>query len=118
MRHGDCEHPKCQGHLAKFENCLSEALYCWGEFDDRAGDVDYGLVAYLFIEHGSFTIPAMMGVSFDLNIEGPLYAIMECSDSGFVGLSGFDTEALARDAFDAYTIDYAEWMEARENVGA
>lgn len=119
MRHGRCEHPKCEGHFAKFENCLSEALYCFGEFEDTAGEVDYGVVTHLIIEHGGFALPhEVNGLSFDLIVAGPLYAVMTCDDQGFVDLSGFDTEALARDAFDAYTIDYAEWLEARESVGA
>jgi hypothetical protein len=117
-RFGKCDHPQCEGHLSKFENCLAEALYNWGEFEDTAGDMDYGSWCHLIISEGSFTIPKDQGVSFDLHVQGPLYAVLDCDDQGGVDLGGFDTEQSARDYFDRFVYDYDLWVGAGEYVGA
>lgn len=118
MRFSKCDHPECTGHLAKFENCLSEGLYNADDWTESTGDADYGLTVSLIIMDESFTLPAYVsGLSFDLHVRGPLYAVMTCDDQGFVELTGFDTEALARDCFDREADEYGAWVEASESVG-
>ena len=117
MRFDKCEHPECGGHSAKFDNCLSEALYCWDQWDDTSGDVDYGTTVGLIISHESFTIPAgESGLMFDLNVAGPLFAMQDVSSDGLVSLRAWDTEEDARAGFDRFTYHYDLYLESVEGV--
>lgn len=117
-----CEVPRCTGHLGKFSNCLSEALWNLGEdyADESGGNSDAHGYHMMFLFHHNTWLSDYAGDSFghcdtpDFQIAGDTYVILTQTDSGQVFGEAYESETEARDAYDVYDRAYGEWMEANE----
>lgn len=116
-----CTVDGCQGHLAKFPNCLTEALWEVSLVDGEAtGSVEaYG--HYTLIE---FTEPTRHVMGLDLGVPeadaGPTVEItagwymVGTNDQGFVWHTSYANETEARAEYDAIDAEYSAWLDINE----
>jgi hypothetical protein len=108
-----CDQADCRGHLGKFDDCLSEAIWeaSLDGFCDSTGDTEcdghYCLVS--FPENDTVTIQ-----------DGPTvlvpagWYIVETVNSGAVYVTRYNTEGEAREEYDAADKRYGEWLDQDE----
>lgn len=120
MNEQGCGFPGCPGGHWKYGTCLAEALYgvyalIHGDATEECGDVDWGVYAWLIVEHDTFTIKAdEWDGHADMTVAGPLCAVMSTTDQGFVYLVTYDTEREAQSAYDEIERAYGLWAEGNE----
>jgi hypothetical protein len=102
-----CEQLGCEGHLGKFDSCVDETLYEFA-LDEMmgTGDTDW---------HGYFTLVIVPGPEHstlewiaggnEVTVPAGNYIVVTWT-SGAVSVWTYDTEALAREAWDAIDADY------------
>lgn len=104
--------PSCPGHLGKFGDCLTEALYGWGldGGDEQAGDTDFeGHVTLIIVpEDSAATVGPDEPRPRVVRVPAGNYLLWEAS-SGGVTLTSTDTEDEAREVFGVYDARYALW---------
>lgn len=113
-----CDTPGCAGHLGKFPDCLTEALWDLsinGFDDDTTGDSEF---------RGHFTL-LVFPEEYPRQLEnGPLVMIpagaylVTTYESGAVVSERFDSEADARTAFDAEDQAYSAWLDGEGVVSS
>lgn len=114
-----CVVPGCEGHLGKYSDCLSEALWTLGEdyADESGGDTEGPGYAMLFVFHGSVWLSDLDKALFptlgvpDFLIGGGTFVMLTGVDSGQVSMEGFACEDDARAAFDAHDRAYGMWYD-------
>lgn len=112
----DCEQHGCEGHLGKFPDCLTEAIWQLsmdGGANETTGDAtDWGAHFQLF----TFTSEETVTVDNGPTVTIPIGAyILVTYSSGFVYLWLYDTEADAREEFDAQDREYGKWIDAQND---
>lgn len=111
--------PGCTGHLGKFQDCTSEALWSLsldsGQ-DATTGDVDWDAWVALFLD---FT-PGHPPIRVDAGWIGipPGSYLLYSNDRGYVWSSVAMSAAQARQEFDRIDVLYDEWSERIEHVAS
>ncbi len=95
-----CDWAGCSGHLGKFDDCLTEALYCLALDDaDWVGSSDFGVsAAFLVVTADDVAPPVPAG----------FYAVSEDSN-GFVARWTYASESDMDDERERLATAYAEW---------
>lgn len=111
-----CDEKTCPGHLGKFSDCLSEALYEWsldGSSEEAStGDVEYQGYVSLFILTEDDTVHLDLSRADSRTITVPTgNYILHQANSGIVSLFKFETEEDARDEFAVYEQAYGIWVD-------
>jgi hypothetical protein len=112
---------ECNGHLSKYDNCLTEALHesCsamvgWADEEGGSCDSPYGY-RWLILGHDSIEVKAFdWSGGFDIRTVPGTYLIITTTDQGFVYLESFDTADEAKAAYDEFDRLYGIWSEANE----
>lgn len=107
----NCTQDGCTGHLGKFPDCLTEALWqlsMSGMLGEPTGDVEYEGHYTLMIFDESLTEPLDNGPAVTVPTG---YYLLGTDGQGFVWLQAYDTEAEAREIFDEIDARYAAWSE-------
>jgi hypothetical protein len=116
-----CSQEGCNGHLAKFQDCLTEALW---EISMYAGESTgsteaYGHFTLIHIEAEEIHIMgADLGV--DESAQGPAVTIpagwymISQYDRGDVYHDQYDTESEATEAWTAADQEYSAWLDINE----
>lgn len=115
-----CGIPGCSGHLGKFDDCLSEALWNMGtDYADEYGGDSSGPCGYsmLFLFDESTRLSKLFKHWSELYVPdfvigSGTYVMLTEHDSGRIYRESFETEQEARAAFDAHDRAYGEWSEA------
>lgn len=116
----NCAQKDCAGHVAKFDDCMSEALYeqCAGTrgwADEETGNTDWDGYMWLILASSEFEIPMeFWSGSFDMSIPGGTWMTLFVNTSGYVTLTYHDTEQRAQDTFDAFDKAFQEWEWSNE----
>lgn len=111
-----CDTEGCQGHLGKFQDCVSEAV--WETTLDGTGETtgtvefEGHLTLTEFPEDEELTIDPD-GDNIKVTVPAGWY-LVESRESGAVYVTRHDTEAEARKIFDAADARYCEWSEVNE----
>lgn len=105
-----CDTVDCQGHLGKFSDCLTEALYdlSMGGMYDSTGSTE---------AHGHFTlmvfdvddVHTLESGGPDVTIPAGAY-IVQCTEQGFVYTLTYSTQVEAQAAFAMADSAYGEWL--------
>lgn len=114
-----CELGPCGGHIAKFDNCLAEALYELGTdyAEEHCGNaIDWDGYAMLFCFDKSHRVKAgdWSGM-FAFTISAGTYVIIHTAPSGAVTMTGYLTREEAQEAYDEFEREYALWSERQES---
>ena len=109
-----CDSPVCEGHLGRFQDCRTEALYNFtldGSYGDSTGDTDaYGY--FTVLTFGDYTHePLGTGPVLSARIVTipPGHYIVECQSSGAVYSTSYDTAEAALAAFTEHESAYDLW---------
>lgn len=115
-RHGKCDYPACTGHLGKFPDCLTEALYSSPDWeDDFTGSTEWSVYAQLFLFDESGQTPASTtGMDHDVYIPAGTYSIVTSDDHGFVDRTDYPSKTLAQNAFNEIDRAYSAWLDTEE----
>lgn len=114
---GRCEMKQCNGHMAKFDNCLAEALYELGDMyaDEHCGDTDGPGYMWLFLFDDSHRVePEEWSGMFGFTIAAGTYVTLFTNDQGFVYLTGYLRREEAQAAYDEFEREYSLWAESVE----
>lgn len=112
--------PLCAGHLGKFSDCLSEALYeqaagTVGWADDEGGTTEFEGYMWLILGHESIEIPAAdWSGDFDIKTAPGTWLTLLTTDQGFVYLTAYGTRDEAQDAYDTHIAAYDAWDAAND----
>lgn len=107
-----CETEGCQGHLAKFADCISEALWCasldWQP--EQTGSTDFGIWACIltFDDDDEDNVVLLSDETSKVTVPLGFYMLTE-SSLGFVGHVKFETESEMRAEFGALQAQYLKW---------
>lgn len=108
-----CDQDGCTGHLGKFEDCLSEAI--WQQSLD-GGNASTGTTEY----QGHLVLMIYPEPETEKLDDGPTVTIpagayiVYSHELGFVRLWKYDSEEAARKEFDEYDERYGEWLDENE----
>jgi hypothetical protein len=103
-----CETPGCTGHLGKFDDCLSEALYdcALDDASNWVGSTDFGIsAAFLSFDDGE-TLP--IGDGGTIAVPPGFYAVA-VDASGFVYKYVYESETEQVAERERIESAYAEW---------
>lgn len=117
-----CVVPRCEGHLGRHDNCLSEALWNLGEdyADEHGGDSSAHGYHMLFLFDSNTWISDLSTSALeyagtpDFQVAQGTCVILTEVESGHVYLEGFDSPTEARGAFDDMIAQYGRWSEVNE----
>jgi hypothetical protein len=106
-----CKQEGCQGHLGKFDSCQDEALWQMSldGTDETTGDVEWEAHYTLMVLNESVRV-SMHEPRQLVTVPAGAYIVSENSQ-GFVDVSEYDTEALAREDFKRADDAYGAWLE-------
>lgn len=109
-----CDTAGCAGHLGKFDDCVSEAVWqetLNGGTCDTTGSVEfdgfYALVPFTEVE------AVKLSDGPTVTVPAGWYVARENSQ-GFVAVDRYDTEGDAREIFDDANTRYDDWLDADE----
>ncbi len=109
-----CDETGCTGHLGKFPDCQTEALWTVsldsGQ-DEQTGSVDaHGWFALMIMTSDK---PVELDDGRTVTVPAGNYMV-GTNDQGFVWSWQYDTEAEARKDFETADNEYGEWLDANE----
>lgn len=111
-----CGQQGCQGHMSKFSDCLTEAIWQLsmdGGADETTGDAtDWGAHFQLF----TFTSEETVTVDNGPTVTVPVGAyILVTYSSGSVYCWEYGNDAEAREEFDAQAREYGKWLDSQDD---
>lgn len=115
-----CVVPGCEGHVGKYDNCLSMALWNLGQdyADESGGDSCDGDGYHMLFLFTSNTWISGMSLELagtpDFQVAGDTYVIVSETRSGHVSLAGYMDASEARGVFDDLMAEYGKWSEIHE----
>lgn len=110
-----CDHPYCDGHLAKFDSCRDETLYALtmdaAGVDEHTGDSDFE-GHYTLMNFSTEETHCHDDIALGEPVVIPAGAyILHTNSQGFVSVSHFTTDDEARAIFNEAESRYAAWDE-------
>jgi hypothetical protein len=114
-----CDNPTCTGHLGKFRDCVSEALYSM-EADRTTGSVEFRGHLSLFRFEKPYSYGPTLEQDSALTVEIPAgtYLVLE-DDQGFVKsrfwaeVDGV-TDDEPNEVFERVDAEYSAWCDSAE----
>jgi hypothetical protein len=108
-----CDVPGCHGHLAKFDDCMSEAVWSWSMdgADRQTGSTEfaghYSLVT--LTDPDVFQMDEGQEDQYEVMVPHGHYVVFS-AESGAVTVERFETAAEAGAVMDAAETAYGEWL--------
>lgn len=114
-----CDVPGCHGHLAKFDNCVDEALYVLSldqsTIEGWTGDVEWERHVSLIVVGDDEGDQWPVEISDELTVVVPWGSYLVLADDlGFVWTERYESQAAARIVFDEWDRAYSRWCDTED----